>query len=124
MWKNAVMPPFLRWLRGYNTNLMPQQKVGIYGMDLYSLHRSAAAVVNYLEKVDPETAKRAKQRYNCFEKFGEDTQTYAWASLFGLSKARSPRATYRIYLITGNVAQRLRHGFLAVVTLPHCSIIE
>jgi hypothetical protein len=88
MWKNAVMPPFLRWLRNYNSNLAPQQKVGIYGMDLYSLHRSAAAVVSYLEKVDPETAKRARQRYNCFEKFGEDTHTYAWASLFGLSKVR------------------------------------
>ncbi len=35
---------------------------------VYSLHTSMDAVVKFLEKVDPERAKKAKQRYSCFDK--------------------------------------------------------
>ena len=35
-------------------------KVGFYGLDLYSLHASMAAVIAYLDKVDPEAAERAR----------------------------------------------------------------
>ena len=35
---------------------------------VYSLHTSMDAVVKYLEKVDPERATKAKQRYSCFDK--------------------------------------------------------
>lgn len=35
---------------------------------MYSLHASMEAVVNFLEKVDPERATKAKQRYSCFDK--------------------------------------------------------
>jgi erythromycin esterase-like protein len=35
--------------------------------------------------VDPEAAKRARYRYACFEHFGEDPQTYGYATSFGLS---------------------------------------
>ena len=35
---------------------------------VYSLHASMEAVVNFLEKVDPERAKKAKQRYACFDR--------------------------------------------------------
>ncbi|KAA8895954.1 hypothetical protein FN846DRAFT_817669 [Sphaerosporella brunnea] len=85
MWKNTVMPPFLRWLREHNATKRPEQKVGIYGMDLYSLHRSAAAVVEFLKKVDPCAAHRAKEKYNCFDRFGEDTTSYAWANMLGIN---------------------------------------
>ncbi|KAA8910681.1 hypothetical protein FN846DRAFT_938175 [Sphaerosporella brunnea] len=87
MWKNSVIPPFLKWLRTHNSTLHPRETVGLYGMDLYSLHRSAAAVIEFLEKVDREAAKRAKKRYNCFERFGGDTTRYAWASMFGINKS-------------------------------------
>jgi erythromycin esterase-like protein len=43
------------------------------------------AVVEYLERVDPEAAKRARYRYSCFEHFGEDPQAYGYASSFGIS---------------------------------------
>ena len=39
-------------------------------LQVYSLHASMEAVVNYLEKVDPERAENAKQRYSCFDKCG------------------------------------------------------
>ena len=36
--------------------------------DVYSLHCSAEAVIRFLERVDPQHAKAARQRYACFDK--------------------------------------------------------
>jgi hypothetical protein len=35
-------------------------RVGFYGLDLYSLHRSIDRVIEYLDKVDPTAAQRAR----------------------------------------------------------------
>ncbi|KAL4243128.1 Erythromycin esterase [Abortiporus biennis] len=91
MWKNEVMPPFIEYLKSYNDTIMketndPTRKVSFYGMDLYSLHRSAEEVLKYLERVDPEGAKKARKRYNCFERFGQDTMRYAYETQFNLAK--------------------------------------
>ncbi|MFL5592739.1 MAG: erythromycin esterase family protein [Ktedonobacteraceae bacterium] len=88
MWRNTDVLDFIEWLRARNTSLPPDaRKTGFYGLDLYSLHASIEAVVSYLEKVDPEAAKRARYRYSCFEHFGEDTQAYGYAAGFNLSKS-------------------------------------
>lgn len=68
MWRNTTLLPFLQWLRGYNDNVLESQiKVGLYGLDLYSLHTSMVAVIDYLHKVDPVAAKHARERYACFD---------------------------------------------------------
>jgi erythromycin esterase-like protein len=88
MWRNTVVLDFVDWLRAYNDGVPPNsKKAGFYGLDLYSLFASIEAVINYLEKVDPDAAKRALYRYSCFEHFGEDTQAYGYAASFGLSKS-------------------------------------
>jgi erythromycin esterase-like protein len=70
------------------TGLAPgAEKVGFYGLDLYSLHASMKAVLRYLEKVDPEAAKRARERYSCFDHVGEDTQAYGLMARLNLSKS-------------------------------------
>jgi erythromycin esterase-like protein/pyrimidine operon attenuation protein/uracil phosphoribosyltransferase len=86
MWRNTVVAGFVGWLREWN-DALPEgaQKVGFYGLDLYSLHRSAEAVIAYLEKVDPEAAERARNRYSCFDQFGRDPQVYAYEA--GISGA-------------------------------------
>ena len=45
------------------------------------------AVLRYLEKVDSDTAKRARTRYACFDHFGEDTQVYGLIAGSGLAKS-------------------------------------
>jgi erythromycin esterase-like protein len=86
MWRNADVLDFVGWLREHNDRIGDlSAKAGFYGLDLYSLHTSIAAVLDYLDKVDPEAAKRARYRYACFELFGEDPQTYGYATSFGLS---------------------------------------
>jgi erythromycin esterase-like protein len=86
MWRNADVLDFIGWLRSYNDSLPPARpKAGFYGLDLYSMHSSIEAVLGYLDKVDPEGARRARHRYSCFEQFGEDPQEYGYASSVGLS---------------------------------------
>jgi erythromycin esterase-like protein/predicted phosphoribosyltransferase len=79
MWRNTVVAEFVTWLREHNDSL-PEgaQKVGFYGLDLYSLHTSMDAVIAYLDEVDPGAARRARERYACFDHFGRDPQVYAY----------------------------------------------
>ena len=75
MWRNADVLDFVGWLRAYNGDLAwDAAKVGFYGLDLYSLHTSMEAVLGFLDSVDPEAAKRARERYSCFDHFGDDVQ--------------------------------------------------
>ena len=45
MWRNREVVRFLRWLRAENDGRRADTRVGFYGLDLYSLHRSMARVV-------------------------------------------------------------------------------
>ena len=88
MWRNTDVVEFIEWLRAYNDELPPTAtKSGFYGLDLYSLRASMEAVLSYLEKVDPDTAKQARIRYACFDHFGEDTQVYGFVTGTGLAKS-------------------------------------
>ena len=87
MWRNADVLDFVGWLREYNDALAVNSKVGFYGLDLYSLHASMEAVLSYLDRIDPEAARRARYRYSCFEHFGEDTQAYGYAASFGITES-------------------------------------
>ena len=88
MWRNTVVVEFIEWLRAYNEALPPgAERVGFYGLDLYSLHASMKAVLQYLEKVDPEAARQARERYSCFDHVGEDTQAYGLMTRLNLSKS-------------------------------------
>ena len=85
MWRNTDVVEFTAWLRERNLRTPEAERVGFYGLDLYSLHRSIEAVLAYLGKVDPEDARRARERYSCFEMFGGDPQAYGYASTRGFS---------------------------------------
>lgn len=87
MWRNTVVRDFVEWLREHNHGRPASQHVGFYGMDLYSLYRSMAAVLAYLDRVDPEAAQRARSRYACFDHFGEDSQAYGHAASFGMKSS-------------------------------------
>jgi erythromycin esterase-like protein len=86
MWRNADMLDFVGWLRAYNDGAR-DRKVGLYGLDLYSLYGSIDAVLQFLERVDAPAAARARQRYACFEHFGEEPQAYAYATGLGISES-------------------------------------
>lgn len=80
MWRNSVVLEFIGWLRERNEGLALRQQAGFYGMDLYSLNRSMHEVVRYLDGVDPQAARRARERYACFDHYGDDPQAYGHAA--------------------------------------------
>jgi erythromycin esterase-like protein len=88
LWRNADVLAFVEWLKRYNQTIAQyDRKVGFYGLDLYSLYRSAAAVIDYLGSLDPEAAQRARHRYACLSAFGHDEQAYGHAASLGLTKS-------------------------------------
>jgi erythromycin esterase-like protein len=84
MWRNSVVLEFIDWLREHNAGRPPEARVGFYGLDLYSLFTSIEAVLSYLDRTDPEAARRARHRYACFERFAGDSQAYGYAARFEL----------------------------------------
>ncbi|KAL6066375.1 Erythromycin esterase [Balamuthia mandrillaris] len=88
MWRNTEVAEFLEWLRGFNRSISePYDKVGFYGMDMYSLVTSAHEVIRYLEKVDSKAALDARKLYSCFMQYGDDTQAYGMSAALGLTRS-------------------------------------
>ena len=85
MWRNADVLDLIGWLRSHNDTKPAAERAGFYGLDLYSLRASMQAVLAYLDKVDPESARRARTRYACFDRFGEEMQQYGYAAGYGLT---------------------------------------
>ena len=87
MWRNRVVLEFVAWLRSHNdARPLNAPRVGFYGLDLYSLRAALDAVVRSLEKLDPEAAQRARERYACFDHFGRDPQSYGMAVGYGAAE--------------------------------------
>ncbi|QRQ85370.1 erythromycin esterase family protein [Cupriavidus oxalaticus] len=83
MWRNLEVARFIRWLHAHNAALAPAQRAGFFGLDIYSLRASMAAVLAYLDSVDPEAARAARERYACLEPWGRDPARYGRAVLHG-----------------------------------------
>jgi erythromycin esterase len=80
MWANREVVQLVRWMRAHNDRSLDDRKVGFYGLDVYSLWESMHAVIEYLEKVDPNAVSSARRAYSCFEPYNEDAQEYARAT--------------------------------------------
>lgn len=83
MWRNKEVQAFVDWLRAHNTHVEPEARVAFYGLDLYSLYVSIRAILKYLDDVDPETARIARERYGCLTPWQADPATYGQAALTG-----------------------------------------
>lgn len=80
MWANREVEALTEWLREHNRGVREEERVGFYGLDVYSLWESMDVVERYLQRVDPAAAKRARLAYGCFDPYGEDVQEYARAT--------------------------------------------
>ncbi|KAK5168608.1 uncharacterized protein LTR77_005917 [Saxophila tyrrhenica] len=81
MWRNTETSSFVNWLRKHNASQPVDQRTMFAGLDLYSMGKSMRAVLEYLDRVDPETAKLARSRYSCLEPWADDPAAYgrqAW----------------------------------------------
>ncbi|QTP55830.1 erythromycin esterase family protein [Billgrantia sulfidoxydans] len=85
MWRNTDVRDFIGWLAEHNAGKHADEQVGFHGLDVYSLHRSAEAVIEYLEGIDPEQARIAREGYGCLD-HGGDPVRYGHDAAFGLSR--------------------------------------
>ncbi|RMF96205.1 MAG: protein-L-isoaspartate(D-aspartate) O-methyltransferase [Gammaproteobacteria bacterium] len=83
MWRNAEVAAFTDRLRQYNAQLPPEQRVRFAGLDLYSLYTSIDAVLNFLDRHDPEAARIARERYACLTPWQSDPAAYGQAAITG-----------------------------------------
>jgi erythromycin esterase-like protein len=114
MWRNTEVVEFVEWLKEFNADKPLNRQAGFYGIDLYSLHASMEAVLKYLEKVDPEAARRARSRYSCFDHHGEDAQSYGYAASFDLSQSCEDEAINQLVELQRRAAEYAnRDGFVA-----------
>ncbi|MFV8335323.1 erythromycin esterase family protein [Flavobacterium sp. RSP29] len=83
MWANWEIAAFIDWLKVYNENFSKDQRIGFYGLDVYSFRESMNSIIQYLEKNDPKALAIAKKAMKCFEPYNRDEgQSYARASSF------------------------------------------
>ena len=80
MWRNEEFAAFVRWLRAHNEQQSDGRRCGFYGLDMYSLSASIAAVLDYLDRTDPEAARIARERYGCLTPWQKDPQVYGRAA--------------------------------------------
>nr|WP_237330430.1 erythromycin esterase family protein [Streptomyces sp. BA2] len=80
MWANTEMVDFTRWLRQHNDRLPVGDRVGFFGLDVYSLWESLRAILDHLSIHDPERVAEALETYLCFEPYDQDPQEYALAT--------------------------------------------
>jgi erythromycin esterase-like protein len=64
MWRNADVLDFVGWLRTHNEQFADSARAGFYGLDLYSLDASIAAVLQYLDVADPDAPGPAMRASN------------------------------------------------------------
>jgi protein-L-isoaspartate(D-aspartate) O-methyltransferase len=88
MWRNQEVDDFVDWLRAYNDGR--KRRVSFHGLDLYSLFTSIAAVLTYLDDVDPAAAKVARHRYGALTPWQKDPAAYGRAVLVGRYASSEP----------------------------------
>ena len=103
MWRNADVLDFVGWLRNHNEH---SPRAGFYGLDLYSLHASIRAVLDFLDRTDPVAARQARNRYACFDNFGYDMQAYGYTTSLGLSKSCEQEALNQWMEMRRRIARR------------------
>jgi protein-L-isoaspartate(D-aspartate) O-methyltransferase len=84
MWRNSEVASLLHRLKEINARIAePARKCGFYGLDVYSLNASIEAVLQYLDRVDPEAARTARERYGCLAPWRAEPARYGRMALSG-----------------------------------------
>jgi protein-L-isoaspartate(D-aspartate) O-methyltransferase len=115
MWRNTDVDAFVRSLRAHNGGLPAERRAGFYGLDLYNLAGSIRAVIDYLDRVDPEAAKVARERYGCLTPWQKEPQAYGrMAVTTGFAQCEAPVVKMLSDLLEKQLAysQQDSEGFL------------
>ena len=76
MWRNTEIDALVGWLAEHNRDRAREDQAGFYGLDLYNMAGATRAVIDYLDRVDPEAAQVARDRYGCLTPWRDDPARY------------------------------------------------
>jgi erythromycin esterase-like protein len=82
MWGNWEIAALVDWLHRHNRAQAAGQRVGFYGLDVYSLWESLQAVLHYVEQHGDGAVTAARRAFSCFQPYSTDPQEYARAVAF------------------------------------------
>ena len=82
MWANEEFAELAEWMKEANDRRPEANRVGFFGLDVYSLWDSLYQVMTYVRKENPAALPAASRAYRCFEPYGEEAQDYARATAF------------------------------------------
>lgn len=88
MWRNQEVVSLIDWLYLHNKSKTINERIDIYGLDVYSLHRSIEVIIEQLQKIDPAAAQAARERYQCFDTYANPQEYGYMASLFPNASCR------------------------------------
>jgi len=80
MWRNEEFRDLVESLRAHNLTLPQEDRVGIYGMDVYNFFGAMEAVRRYAEEQDGELAGLVREQYRCFDRYDESPEAYGAAT--------------------------------------------
>ncbi|WP_117194284.1 protein-L-isoaspartate(D-aspartate) O-methyltransferase [Rhizobium terrae] len=82
MWRNTEIQALIEWMRKHNMGIgAMEDRAGFYGLDIYNMSGSIGAVLDYLDRVDPQAAAVARERYGCLTPWQKNPATYGRAAL-------------------------------------------
>jgi erythromycin esterase-like protein len=110
MWRNLEVQEFVDWLRHENERRPEKGRVEFRGLDIYSLQASIAAVLHYLDRVDPGAAAEARRRYGCLTPWQTDPARYGHRALMGGDTCEEQVRAQLIDLLNQRLAYAAKDG--------------
>lgn len=83
MWANEEFAEFAEWLRAFNRARLPENRIGLYGLDVYASWEAMDAVLDWYRTHHPEKLEKIRGYYAPFAAFRDDPHGYARAALSG-----------------------------------------
>ncbi|MDX1655516.1 MAG: erythromycin esterase family protein [Candidatus Competibacteraceae bacterium] len=114
MWRNREVLDFVQWLADHNRERPFAERVGFYGLDLYSLYRSIEAVIDYLQGMDPQLAAQARHHYACLDHTTREPQEYGLEVVRGRRPSCEQEVVAMLLQLHRSAAEHLAHDGLAM----------
>ena len=110
MWRNQEVLEFADWLRAENEGRPEAARVEFRGLDIYSLQTSMAAVLAYLDRIDPGAAREARTRYGCLTPWQGDPAQYGHYAVMGGESCEKEVSEQLVALLQQRLAYAAHDG--------------
>ncbi|TVR81083.1 MAG: erythromycin esterase family protein [Chitinophagaceae bacterium] len=108
MWANNEVADFVEWLRNYNKDKEPAERIGFYGMDAYGEQQSAREIIRVVRAHKPDISPEVQERLKCFMDFRDRVGDYIRQVAQGGESCERPIS--EVYSIVKSNLQDLKRG--------------